>query len=93
MFISALASVISTRDSVLPKKGHSKAIARSSSPWCGSAAVMASPTPNQLARMWRVCVQAKIHGMARSEPTPANEMQFFVVLCKQFRIVMTQQGV
>jgi hypothetical protein len=62
---------ISTRSTVDWKKGHSAYMVLSSSPrpsWAASS--RASPTPSHAGSSRRVWVQAKIHGMARSDSMP-----------------------
>mmetsp|Transcript_27040 Transcript_27040/g.80187 ORF Transcript_27040/g.80187 Transcript_27040/m.80187 type:complete len:273 (+) Transcript_27040:681-1499(+) len=68
---SALARTISISSIVPWKKGQLSYMSEStSSPLSSNAFSSASPMPSHTGRCSRVCVHAKIHGMARSVPTP-----------------------
>ena len=61
------------RSTFVLNQGHSSYMARSSAP---SAAAKPSPMPSQAGRPRRVCVQAKIQGMARRLSTPPLGFRF-----------------
>ena len=66
MRMSVFARIISIRSTLAAKNGQVSYIARSCAPHPAAAsAASASPTPSQDGRMRRVCVHAKIHGIAR----------------------------
>ncbi|BAT05141.1 Os08g0366050 [Oryza sativa Japonica Group] len=70
---SPLAKTISTRSIVTLKNGHSLYISWSMWRFLMSFSRMclkAEPKPSQTGRWKRVCVHAKIHGMARSDSMP-----------------------
>ncbi|BAD73102.1 unknown protein [Oryza sativa Japonica Group] len=78
---SPLAKTISRRSMVTRKKGHSSYISRSvarppPASLCCMACLNAAPKPSHTGRWNRVCVHAKIHGMARSDSMPPPGFRF-----------------
>ena len=76
---SPLANTISTKPMVTRKKGHWSYIQERMIMLLGSASsalCKATPSPSQTRRWNRVCVQAKIHGMARRDSMPPLGLHF-----------------